>query len=301
MSGAFTAVDLSNLPAPTVVEQVSFEQIFEEMLADLQARDTTFDALVESDPVYKVLQVAAYREMGIRQRANDAAKAVMLAFAKGSDLDQIGANFNVERLVIDPGDPNALPPVPLTYESDDDFLRRIQLAFDGYSTAGSENAYKFHALSADADVLDVSVDTLRPGGGEVAVYILSRTGDGSASSALVSKVNTALSAEKVRPLTDQVTVSSVSIIEYSVEATLTIFDGPDTAVVQQTALASLDAYIEKNHRIGRDITLSGIYGALHIEGVQNVSLTSPTENLVIDINECAYCTSRTVNIGGIDD
>jgi phage-related baseplate assembly protein len=79
MSG-LTAVDLSQLPAPAVVEAISFEQIFAEMLADLRVRDDTFTALTESDPSYKVLQVAAYREMLLRQRVNDGAKAVMLPY-----------------------------------------------------------------------------------------------------------------------------------------------------------------------------------------------------------------------------
>ena len=79
MAGSFTAVDLSRLVAPTVVETLDFETIFAAMLADLQARDSAFSALVESDPAYKILEVAAYRELLIRQRVNDAGRAVMLA------------------------------------------------------------------------------------------------------------------------------------------------------------------------------------------------------------------------------
>jgi phage-related baseplate assembly protein len=299
MSGAFTAVDLSNLPAPTVVEQVSFEEIFEEMLTDLQARDNTFDALVESDPVYKLLQVAAYREMAIRQRANDAAKAIMLAFAKGTDLDQIAANYNVERLVIDEGNPNALPPVPPTYESDESLLRRIQLSPEGYSSAGPTGAYIFHALGADAEVLDVSVDSPDPG--DVVVYVLSRTGDGTADSDLLETVEAVLSDEDIRPLTDNLSVESATIVEYAVDATLTLYAGPDQEVVEQAAIDALDIYIEKNHRLRRDVTLSGIYAALHVEGVQNVSLAFPEADVVVDTGEAAYCTGRTVDVGGIDE
>ena len=39
----------------------------------------------------------------------ESAKAVTLAYAVGSDLDHIASRYNVQRLVIDPGDPNALP------------------------------------------------------------------------------------------------------------------------------------------------------------------------------------------------
>lgn len=68
MAGGFTAVDLSQLPAPSVVETLDFETILQAMLDDLLARDPDFSALVESDPAYKILEVAAYRELLLRQR-----------------------------------------------------------------------------------------------------------------------------------------------------------------------------------------------------------------------------------------
>lgn len=71
----FTAVDLSRLPAPTIVETLDFDTIYGQMLAALQALVPAFDATVESDPVIKLLQVAAYRELLLRARVNDAARA----------------------------------------------------------------------------------------------------------------------------------------------------------------------------------------------------------------------------------
>ncbi len=128
MAGGFTAVDLSQLPAPDVVELLDYETILAAMLADLRARDAAFDALVESDPAFKILEVAAFRELLLRQRVNEAARGVMLAYAAGSDLDQLAALFGVQRLVLDPGNPAALPPVPSSYEGDAELRRRVQLS-----------------------------------------------------------------------------------------------------------------------------------------------------------------------------
>jgi len=178
MAGSFTVINLSALPAPVVVEQIDFETILDEMVADLQSRDPAFTALVESDPAYKVLEVAAYRETLVRQRANESCLGVMLAYAAGSDLDQIGANFSVQRLVLDEGDADAIPPVLPTYESDTDYRARIQLSFEGFTTAGSKGSYIFHGLGADPDVKDI--DAVSPLPGQVTVYVLSRTGDGTA-------------------------------------------------------------------------------------------------------------------------
>ena len=299
MAGAFTTVDLSQLAPPNVVEALDFETIFAAMLADLQARDPTFTAMVESDPAYKILQVAAYRELLLRQRVNDAARAVMLAYAGGTDLEHLGALFGVKRRVIDPGNAEAIPPIPPTFESDTDLRRRIQLSLEGFSTAGPEGAYTFHALGADGDVLDASATSPAPG--EVVVSILSRTGDGEASPALIETVETVLSAEDVRPLTDFVTVRSATIVPYTVEATLYFYAGPDRAVVMQSAQEAIEAYVAKQHRIGLDVTLSGIYAALHQPGVQRVDLVSPAENLVIDAQSAPYCTGISLTDGGLDE
>lgn len=292
MAGAYTTVDLSLLPAPDVVETLDVEAIIDAMVADLQTRDPAFTALVESDPAYKILEVAAYREVLLRQRVNDAAKGVMLAFALGADLDQLGANFNLERLVITEADPEAIPPVAAVYESDADFRARIQLALEGITTAGSEGSYVFHGLSADGDVRDIQAVSPTPG--DVTVYVLSRTGDGAASTELVNTVAAALNADDVRPLTDNLTVQSATIVDFSVNAELTMFPGPDPEVVRAAAEAEVEAYVESIRKIGYDVTLSGLYAALHQPGVQNVSLASPSASVEIGDGEAANCVSITV-------
>lgn len=292
MAGSFTTVDLSQLPAPGVVETLSFEAIFQAMLADLIVRDPTFSAMVESDPAYKVLEVAAYREVLLRQRVNEAAKAVMLAFAMGSDLDQIGANYNVGRLVVDPGNPDAVPPVEPTMEPDSDYRARIQLSLEGITTAGSEGSYVFHALSADGQVKDASA--ISPAPGQVTVYVLARTGDGTAGEELLDAVEAALNADTVRPLTDQVLVQSATVVPYTIEAELVMYPGPDAEVVRQAAEDAVTAYAESVRRIGYDVSLSGLYAALHQPGVQRVNLTAPASGLVIGDGEASHCTSITV-------
>lgn len=299
MAGGFTAVDLSQLPPPDVVEQLDFETILAEMVADLQARDSAFTAMVESDPAYKILEVAAYRELLIRQRVNEAARAVMLAYANDADLDNLGALFGVQRLVTDPGDPDAIPPVPPTYEENDDYRRRIQLSLEGFSTAGPEGAYIFHALSADGQVLDASATSPAPG--DVVVTVLSRTGDGTADQALLDAVNATLSAEDVRPLTDNVTVQSATIVNYTVDATLYFYSGPGSEQALANAQAAIEAYTEKQHRLGLDVTLSGVYAALHQPGVQRVELAAPTASIVVDRQSAAYCTGITLVDGGLDE
>jgi phage-related baseplate assembly protein len=296
-SVTFTAVDLSRLPAPKVIEQLSYEQIYGEILAALLEKKPDFDATVESDPAVMILQLAAYRELLLRGRINDAAKAVMPAFATGSDLEHLAALMNVVRLMLDPGDPdNNVDP---TYEDDTSLRARLVLAPEGFSVAGPEGAYIYHARSADGDVLDASATSPAPG--EVLITILSRLGDGTASPELLAKITAHVSSETVRPLTDAVTVQSATIIPYQITATLTTYSGPDGSIVLAEAQRRVEEYRDRQHRLGLDVTRSGIFAALHAEGVQNVALAAPAADVVVDRTQAAFCTGITVTYGGIGE
>ncbi len=296
-TATYTAVDLSRLPAPDVVEALSYERIYAEMRAQLIALVPSFDAAVESDPAVKLLQVCAYREFLLRARVNDAARAVMPAFATGADLDQLAALVGIARLVIDAGD--ATRGVAPTYESDDEFRRRLVLAPEGYSVAGPAGAYIFHALSAHPDVLDASATSPTPG--QVVVTILSRTGDGTAPPAQLAAVAAYLSADTRRPLTDLVQVRAATIVPFTVVATITTYGGPDPAIVLAEARTRLDGYLARCHRIGLDVTRSGVFGALHVEGVQNVALAQPAADIVVDRTAATWCTAVTLTFGGVGE
>src|SRR5471032_2389355 len=110
-------IDLSQLPAPDVVEQLDYESLFEERKSTLislypveQQEAIRRTLSFESEPLVKLLQENAYREVILRQRVNEAARAVMVAYATGSDLDQLAANTNVGRLVLQPADQTTIPP-----------------------------------------------------------------------------------------------------------------------------------------------------------------------------------------------
>jgi phage-related baseplate assembly protein len=301
MAGTLTQIDFSQLPAPAVVEQLDYETILAEMLADLQARDPNFTALVESDPAYKVLEVAAYRETVLRQRVNDAAAAVMLAYAEGSDLDQIGANYDCQRLTITPADNTTVPPTPAVMESDSDYRARIQLSLEGYSCAGPVGAYLYFAKSASGDVLDASVTS--PQAGTVLVSVLSRTGDGTAPQSTLDAVTAVLTAEDTRPLCDTVQVASAVVVDYSIVAVLTVLAASDQASTLAAAQTKVQAYAAACHRCGRSITVAGLHAALTVPGVVNAVLQAPglTADLVTTKIQAPYCTGITLTIGGIGE
>lgn len=300
MSG-FTAIDLSKLPSPDVIESLNFETILQFIKDDFTERAPEHAGVLdlESDPLVKLMESAAYVVLTLRQRVNDASRAVMLAYAGGADLDNLAALFAVERLVMKPGDLDAIPPVPPTYEDDVRLRRRVQLSLEGHSTAGPVGSYLFWGLSADPRVKDIDVASPNPG--EVLITVLSIEGNGISDQGLLDTVDAALNHEDVRPLTDQVTVQSATVIDYQVQAELTFYAGPDTEIVRQAAQQAVIDYVAEHHALGHDITLSGLYAALHQPGVQNVIITSPASDITVQPHQAAHCSSLSVTTGGTDE
>lgn len=81
-------IDLSQLPAPDVVETLDFETILAERKATLislypedEQEAVARTLTLESEPLVKYLEENAYREVILRQRINEAAKAGMVAYA----------------------------------------------------------------------------------------------------------------------------------------------------------------------------------------------------------------------------
>lgn len=292
----FTGIDVSRLPAPSAVEALDFEAILADWVEFFTTAFPEFSALVESDPAYKVMVVGAYREMVLRQRINDATRQNMLAFATGSNLDHLAANLLVTRKVLVPANPATNTPAVM--ESDEELRRRAQLAPESYTTAGSAGSYIFHALGAHPDILDAAVESPEPG--EVVVTILSRVGNGVPSTDARDAVVAKLSGDTVRPLTDQVTVNNVTVVEYSIEADIYTFEGPDSALVIAAAQANVQATRDSLRRIGRDIPLSALYAALHVEGCSRVQLVTPIYSISIGPGEVGYCTGIVITHGGID-
>ncbi|MBN5219833.1 baseplate assembly protein [Serratia marcescens] len=299
-------INLSQLPAPNVVEPLDYETLFAERKATLislypadQQEAVARTLALESEPIVKLLQENAYREVLLRQRVNDAAKAVMLAHATGEDLDQLGANFNTPRLVIAPADESAIPPTPAVMEADEDYRLRLQDAFEGMSTAGSAGSYRFHARSADGRVADVTA--ISPSPANVTVTVLSRDGDGTASPELLQVVRDALNDEDVRPVADRVIVQSAKIAPYVIEAVLYLYPGPEVAPILDTANKRLRAYVQNMRRLGRSIRRSSMNAALTVEGVEHVEIIKPAADIVLDKTQAGYCTGVNITPGRADD
>lgn len=287
-------IDLASLPLPDVVTALDFEALVMAMKAALIAEDPALAKALslQSEPLVKLLEQIAYRELHQTNRVNQTAKSLLLAYATGTTLDHIGVTRDIERLLITPANPNSNPPTEAVYETNDAYRRRIQLAPERHS-AGSLGAYVYWALSAAGAVRDATVDT--PSAGIVQLFIQSQQQD-VAGAALLGTVAATLNTGSRRPFTDELQVLAATPLDYQIIAELTLFPWPDAAAVLANANAALDLYLQQVSYLGYDVTLSGLHAALHQAGVQRVNLISPTTDLVIPKSRYARCTARSVNV-----
>ena len=288
----FAQIDLSQLPAPNVIEALDYKDILARNLADLIARAPDYaDALaLESEPLRKWTELLSYVEVLLRARVNDGARATMLATATGADLENLAALFGVARLVV----VAATDKTDAVFESDAALRARAQLAPEAYTSAGTVGAYEFHARSADARVRDVTVTSPEPG--MVQVAVLSREGDGAASDDLLAAVRDVVAAPDVRALCHEVNVISAAVIPYFVQAELHIASGPDASTVALAARTALDAYTLERLRLGATVALSGVLAALHQSGVERVVLNAPVADIDCAKTAAPWCVEIALSV-----
>jgi phage-related baseplate assembly protein len=186
--------------------------------------------------------------------------------------------------------------VPEIKEKDDPFRERIQLAFEGLTTAGPRNSYIFHARNASGLVMDATAESPSPC--DVTVTVLSSEGEGVASPDLLAAVAAALNDENVRPLGDRVKVQSAEIIHYRIDAILHMNSaGPESDASLAEAEKRLAAWINPRKRLGVEVARSAVDAQLHVAGVSRVELTGWAD-LAPSKAQAAFCTGYDVVMAG---
>lgn len=291
---ASSNLDLSLLPPPAVIKGVEYEAILAERLARFKQLWPDFDVdALETDPA-KVLQEAdAYREMLAKAAINDAARATMISFAVGSDLENLAAFYGITRLVITPATDSA----PAVMESDADLRQRVKLAPEALPYAGmTGGGYKALARRVAPSVKDVG--TIKRPGGRVDVILLGRDGNGAVPADVVTSVYHAFQDDEATQLTDIVTVRSAAITTYDVPLTLRVRRGPDPASVKAAAEAALRAYALSRHRVGAIAYRNMLEAAAAVGGVENAIVG--IDDVTPGADGAAWLGTLTTNVEVVD-
>lgn len=191
-------------------------------------------------------------------------------------------------------------------ETDEQLRERIKLAPAAFSNAGSRDAYKFFAASASPSIIDVAVvgpPDIAPG--QVEIYPLVQGGI-TTPIQVIDAVLAACNDDRVRPLTDTVTVSPPLRVDYTLEISLVVLIRANQPQILADVTSILNTLtLTKYQKLGRNLTHSELIAACMIEGVYSVTpvirlqpVNIITPELVISVFEYAFCTGVQVNITG---
>lgn len=260
-------IDLQTLPAPSVVEELSFEAILAAAKADFSERMRPYLPVIddilalESDPVVKLLEAHAYRELLFRARVNDAARAHLLAFATGGDLDQLAALFGVLRMAS---------------ETDERLRARLQLRIAALGAQGTREHYEFHAMAASGMVRTARASQPAPGQVLVMLWVT----DEAQASAVRDAVAAALNADGARMLGVQLTVQVATPKAIDITARITRTASAPTNLLEQLQ-ARLVAAFNAMDTMASSVARSYITTVLHVEGVHAVDYPDAGQPLAL--------------------
>ncbi|MBC3911381.1 baseplate assembly protein [Undibacterium umbellatum] len=277
-------IDLKSLPPPAVVEELDFEALVTAHKQDLLQRQPSAANVLAlpSEPLVKQVEAFAYREMLLRGRVNDAARANLLAFATGTDLDHKGAFYGLARL---PG------------EADDRYRLRIQLRIAALAGNGTAEQYRLLALSASQNVRDANVTSSTPGSIAVVLWLI----DASQAQATSAAVLAAMNAPNARPLGVPVSVAVARPVALNVSATLWREASAPADIVTQIKTRIMAA-IASFASLGRSVPLSWVTAQLQQPGIARVefpALGQPAGNTVLAADEYAVAGAIKLTDGGV--
>lgn len=280
-------IDFARLGPPEVIEEIDKEELIQFYRDEVVAKNPDLARAVqlEQSGTNIILEAQAAGEMIVRARVNAAARAVMLAFASGADLDHIAARFSVRRLTY--GD----PPVS---ESDERLRHRIQIALESFTTAGSSGAYVYHALTAEPTLRNASALKVKPG--HVKVSLMADGVNPVPTAEQIAKVKDRLTSPQIKPLTDMVTVAAAQKIDAAIVANVALYPGPDASLVVADISKALDRLRSRIALIGRDLTRSQIITAISQEGVHSVDLVSPPADVIVRGDQFVWITEAKINL-----
>ena len=168
-------------------------------------------------------------------------------------------------------------------ESDDSYKKRIALAPSSFSVAGPYESYKFWALTANQNIIDVAVVNKEERtqdiqyAGVVEVYPLIKSGQ-PATVEILGQVLEILSNKKVRPLTDKVETLAPIQVDYTIDLKYYIHtdDGANANIIQSKVSNAVQDFIKWQYeKLGRDINPSELTRLIVNAGAKRVDIISP--------------------------
>jgi phage-related baseplate assembly protein len=301
-------IEIDQLPEMQVLEKLDSEDVLTKRMNEFVALWDKHDPPagaqydvehLEFDPIRINQEANTFFELLLRDRVNQAAKSVTLAFASGPDLEAIGSRY-----------PGGMP--RLSGENDDHYRMRIWLSSNTLSPHGTYDSYVFWALSADPTLRDATA-VARRGTPDVTITIMA---DGAPVTTnltkngispfptptpivpQIDKVRTYVDSHSRKALTDVVSVRSPHIITIDYVIDYWLFPGWDLKLLEPELYIAMAELIETQRWLGYSHTLDAVDAALKRSGVYKLHVISPANDVEIDQHEVVVVRSVKLRFAG---
>ena len=182
-------------------------------------------------------------------------------------------------------------------EEDDAYRERILLAPESFSIGGTVGAYKYFARQFSPVICDVETSNDKDVngndiGGTVVVSVLTK--DGLPGTELLTQLEKSFQSERMRILCDKPSARAPQVVNYALNAELTLYTGANELETIAAAKAAWADYEAKRRlKLGGDIVPLDIQTVLKVDGVYNVTLKN-LNLTVLNRTQWARCTSVTI-------
>lgn len=186
-------------------------------------------------------------------------------------------------------------------EDDESYRERINLAPEGYSTAGPEGAYIYHLRSFSPLIGDVYPHS--PSEGVVDIRILLKGGE-LPSQTFIDEALAYVSAKDKRPLTDKVQMGAPITNLYNIDFDYYISSSDAASVdfIQQKVQNAIDDYkLWQNSKIGRAIDPSELIARIRDAGGKRIKVRNPIYTELSKTQSAVTGTVQGIYGGLVDD
>jgi phage-related baseplate assembly protein len=280
-----------------VLEDIDTEEILTARMQRLKTLWASYDPPVaaqydvenlEFDPIKINQEACTFFELLLRDRVNQAARSITLAYAVGSDLDAIASRY-----------PGGVP--RLEGESDDRYRRRIWLSPNTLSPHGTAEAYEFWALTALPALRDVTAirSVMHDYYPTILITCLMEPpAEAKPSDEQLVQVRAYIQSLSRMGLTDVISVNPPKIREIDYKVGVWLYPGasPDQTITK--IQSSLEKLVKDQYWLGHDHTHMAIDAACSMTGVHHVEIVEPTENIFVPMDWVVKVNSVTVTLIG---
>ncbi|MGH0004856.1 baseplate J/gp47 family protein [Pseudovibrio ascidiaceicola] len=274
------------LPPPELIPDVSFEAVRDRLVAniaeDFRVNSIPYTTLsIQADPLRRSLETYSADVTNTKIAFNDQWVLHFVRYSSGQALDELAAYYDVSRMID---------------EGDDRLKKRLLLHIAGRSAAGPKERYQALCMDADIRVRDVEVwrDEIDP---TLHVAILSSIPGGIAPQDLLDAVEAYIDHPERMVTSERFTFSSAVKRLVNVELDVWLFEYArnSEATDLETSLPNL---WDKEDLLGLDLTHAWLIDNARGNGVNNVRVVQPSDDMVALPNEAIGIGSLKVNVRG---